>query len=40
MNEALQQQEPQGNGVLPYVTNRYLFWYEDEGKTPAVVNWP
>ena len=32
MNEAIQQQEPQGNGVLPCVTNRYLFWSEDEGK--------
>jgi hypothetical protein len=32
MSEAIQHQEPQGNGVLPCVTNRYLFWFEDEGK--------
>jgi len=32
MNEDIQQQEPQGNGDLPCVTNRYLFWFEDEGK--------
>ena len=24
--------EAEGNAVLPLVTNRYLFWFEDEGK--------
>ena len=24
--------EAEGNAVLPLVTNRYLFWFEDEGR--------
>jgi hypothetical protein len=32
MDELQSIENQQGNGVLPCVTNRYLFWFEDEGK--------
>ena len=32
MDELQSIENQQVNGVLPCVTNRYLFWFEDEGK--------
>ena len=32
MDELQSIENQQGNGVLLCVTNRYLFWFEDEGK--------
>ena len=32
MDELQSIENQQGTGVLPCVTNRYLFWFEDEGK--------